>query len=466
MRPRFKHIRRLRLWHLAGFLALALFVVLAGVVIGARTGYADYGCLQVDSFVSRTLIDLRTGLRADKAVSEQRLASAGSSVVPPISWSPDRQHVAYTTRYIDPAGSTRAELFVRAVRWAGIGDPILVEPDFRHLMHSVFWSPDSQYFAHSWELDDGQYTVGVASTDGQKYTSIVGKNQVAFFGWAADSAYLVFVIAADGSQHTLLYWSRDTRQFIEPYAPMQFTKPVWSPRGHQFAYLSFDASGKELLVISTPGSKEVVTFDLPGILRDFSVFWSPDGRYVTLAYTDRSDTNLYRLSVFGVDGTSYPGISELVSGSYPPSVIVKAQWAADGHSLVYMEIPDSDDSHARLVAFHVDSGQRQILLTDVQANVFYMPDGRFMQTAWESGSRVVAGFVDVTTGASHPFLAYYSRASRDLWPSPDRRRRAHTRLGQGLAASGDGWRMAAQPSRICPGHCRGAGRIRPDLVAG
>jgi hypothetical protein len=50
-----------------------------------------------------------------------------------------------------------------------------------------------------------------------------------------------------------------------------------------------------------------------------------------------------------------------------------------------------------------------------------MRDGRYMQTAWESGSRVVAGFVDVTIGASYPLIAYNSQIGPDLWPSPDGR---------------------------------------------
>jgi hypothetical protein len=50
-----------------------------------------------------------------------------------------------------------------------------------------------------------------------------------------------------------------------------------------------------------------------------------------------------------------------------------------------------------------------------------MPDGRYMQTAWESGSRAVAGFVDVTTGASYPLLEYDGASRPSLWPSPDGR---------------------------------------------
>jgi Tol biopolymer transport system component len=461
MRSKFRTGCFPRLGCFASLLVLALILVIAGIVYGVRATHTDYACLQVDTFVSRTLIDLRAGFRADKTVSEQRLAAAGNSVVPSISWSPDRQHVAYAESYVDPAGSAHRRLFVRPTRWAGVGDPILIELDSSTpygWSPYPTWSPDSQYFAYLWGTDNGQNAVAVASPGGQKSVT-TGKDPTYLYGWSADSAYFAFGISTGNSQQALMFWSRDARLFIDPPATMPGVETdwqkmgslVWSPRGHQLAYLTSETGGKYRLVILTPGGSVPVTFDLPDSLWAPVLFWSPDGRYATVASLREGKTGLWRLGVFGVDGASHAGISEITSGHYPPSSLPEAQWATDGQSLVYMDTPDGDDFHARLVVFHVDSGQNQILLTGARANLFYMPDGRYMQTAWASGNRVVTGFVDVTTGVSYPLLDYDGDSGPDLWPSPDGRTVAvapvpGSNKGLQLLATDGTWKRAISTS--------------------
>jgi hypothetical protein len=50
------------------------------------------------------------------------------------------------------------------------------------------------------------------------------------------------------------------------------------------------------------------------------------------------------------------------------------------------------------MAFHVDSGQSQVLLSNVLADWFAFPDKRHVQTAWQEPTQAVLGLVDVLTG--------------------------------------------------------------------
>ncbi len=216
---------------------------------------------------------------------------------------------------------------------AAAGERRLTETTFR----SMALSPDGKKLA---VIAHGEVFAAPAKDGGpaQRITETTGTEHD--LAWSPDSRRLAFVADSGRTSRLMEYdfSTQATRALTEPAALI--AAPVYSPDGKSVAYFH----GQTELRLLTPGSsgppvRDTKLFD--GAL-DYSdntrVAWSPDGRWIAFAVTDRkSFRNVWVVPVAG--GEARP-VSFLANGNTGELIA----WSPDGKFLLFDSSQRSEDA--------------------------------------------------------------------------------------------------------------------------
>jgi len=204
------------------------------------------------------------------------------------SWSPDRRHVVYTARAVEPAGSPW-QLWVVDVE-TGVRTRISEGPE---------------HYEPKWHPSAGM----IAFTNIGRFGSVVTSSEIA-------------VIAPDGTGMRSLIRLESTAHVV--------VNPTWSPDGEQIAFtLTSDLSGGELYVMNADGTGVRSLLSHPG-WNDIDPAWSPDGRYIAFASSPFRGTPNHDIWLVEVETGAAGTVAR-----HPTWDLRRPAWSPDGRTIVF-----------------------------------------------------------------------------------------------------------------------------------
>ncbi|MDW8298376.1 MAG: hypothetical protein RML95_03475 [Anaerolineae bacterium] len=353
-------------WLLALALCLALSVLFSSTVLAARSAPSVFACLRIggDMPARDWLLDLNNSV----LTADARPLSDPFRYTPHNAWtSPDGRYYAYTLP--DRSLTRRFTLYVQPN--SGVVDPQAARPMVSDaVVNAVSWSPDGERLVYLYRDANNVPYFGLANADGSAAVATrlntPRANEIAFFGWSADSAYFA-IGTTEAFGRILTYYETATlraRTFplisILPYVE----NAVWSESGQRHAYLRTDQVGRTRLVVTLLDSPvhggEELSLEMP-FLRNARLFWSPDGNYLALRYND-ADLN-WQLIIYEIAPRSFQPrqVAQLRQGGrllFPAS----AAWSADSGTLAYFR---ERRGGRDLAAFRLATGKSEVIVERV-----------------------------------------------------------------------------------------------------
>jgi hypothetical protein len=105
---------------------------------------------------------------------------------------------------------------------------------------------------------------------------------------------------------------------------------------------------------------------------------------------------LYRLDVFGIDGSAYREAARDIGSYSTTSGKITSQyqidWSADGRSIFY-RIPDSTSRRYSLIVFRLNEKQSVTLIENVRSDGHFVMDYNYVLAEWVDGGDVYSGVV-------------------------------------------------------------------------
>jgi hypothetical protein len=278
------------------------------------------------------------------------------------------------------------------------------------------YAPDGTRFAF-YRAVDGVDTIMVAMADGRDPIAIsagVTIDDLALEtppSWSPDGRNVVFG-GLDGTQRRLYVARVDgsATQAVE-VTGLSSIDPAWSPDGAWIAFHGFrpaeDAAAGPyrthagLYVIRPDG--RALTLLVEGSGGDFiyrKPQWMPDPDRSVLAYAI-GEPSLYDIAVFDVDSMKQAVISDVVAAELWPA------WAPDASVLAWAA------SDAKIRVSRPDGTIVRILPTDVDYELAWSPDGRFL-LGWTGESRMWLAIMS-SDGSSKTTRIEIGGRSRSHW---------------------------------------------------
>jgi hypothetical protein len=402
------------------------FIVTSSRMIGSVVPNNSTGCLQYEDWRGiRKVVDLAQLA----SLSQQYVTQEDSLNQPLTAVSPDKRFTAFTEHdtkgtlrlVVQPTDGGSANIVRRGI--------ISGTTDKRDLA----WSPDSVFLAYRWQQTTNaepylatSYYLSITDRSGQKHKTVRipahSEDTVSLHGWSSDGRYVavsVFdvslerhdIIILSAADLTLIYRAIH-KNSLKPSASApfdyygRFDRVIvrWGARGDWLAYLISGSEGVRLTLLSpTIGTKRV--YSLHKVAHNtVTLLWSPDGKHVAVAGISDFEKPGYPwwLSVFSIDGTAYPIITDKLSNmmTIAGGTIVWPMmvWSTDGQTLWYSQqraVPSDDRGH--LMAFRPGQSPPIVLQSNIFLNFHTTHDNRYLSLKWEdkNGNRVLA--VDTNT---------------------------------------------------------------------
>jgi Tol biopolymer transport system component len=365
--------------------------------------------------------------------------------VQPYDWSPDGQHIL--VRIVDTVGVNRLGVVPAA---GGAFRPVTTPIDKRAPLRATF-SPDGRFvvFDDRADGDTPQLDVYVVPVDGGRRRALVEHPASdVVLGWSPDGATILFASNRTGTLAAWLVPVEDGRPAGKPVLVksdlwrangMGFTRdgaffysidvgsgdvyvasidvssgrvltpptaasqrflgsnstPEWSPDGQYLAYVSRQGPGPmgtgSVIVI-----RSLATGDERTVASDMSTFqglrWSPDGRLLLTAGTDRRSNS--GIHVVDVQTGATRRIAEWPSGG----AVMSPVWLRSGTSVVYVERSWSE-SRDRILKQDVASGRiTELGRWDMHEQLLYMV------AASPTGDSIAFGLTDAKANVPRIFV--------------------------------------------------------------
>ena len=260
-------------------------------------------------------------LSADRSTFD-RVNPPGVDELRSLSWSPDGQTLAMAgTGAIGSMIGSNVFLMKANEEF-----PYGLIPEGMPYLMEVNWSHDGAQFV-AWSLDtmSAVYLVNKEDTSVKKMEF----QNIQIFGavqFSADDSSLYFVGANNLGESGVFEAALDGSVIRLVSSKTHLSKAFAVSRdGSQLAYMEDDFEKKEaqLIVENDSDAKKTVVATIPftqggGSKSLWSLQWSPDGKYLVLAY----DHDIY---IAHADGS---GMSKLIEAAYAPSISADGQWLA------------------------------------------------------------------------------------------------------------------------------------------
>jgi Tol biopolymer transport system component len=339
-----------------------------------------------------------------EGVEEQVVVKASHEWLQPYDWSPDSRHLLI--RVVDTTGVNRLGLVPVG---GGAFRSLATLRDGRSPLRATF-SPDGRFvvFDDHADGDPPQLDVYVVPVEGGRRRALVEHpaNDLVF-GWSPDGSSILFASNRTGTLAAWLIPTKDGRTAGNPVlvksdlwrangmgfardgaffygievgsgdvyvagvdvasgrvltpptaASQRFlgsnSTPEWSPDGQYLAYVSRQGPGPmgtgSVIVI-----RSLATGDERTINPDMSTYqrlrWSPDGRFLLTAGTDRRSNS----GIFVIDVLT--GVTRRIAERPPGGALMSPDWLRDGTAIVYVERLWPPESRDRIVSLEVESGR-------------------------------------------------------------------------------------------------------------
>lgn len=217
-------------------------------------------------------------------------------------WSPDGQHVAFTSD---------REPGIWIMDANGEHQRVVTVNRYSHVHPS--WSPDGRFIAFESTQDRGDSEVYVMRADGADEVRLTNRegidNQPEF---SPDGKFIAFVSDRSGPRQIFLMTTSPDHT-VTALAPTPFHQddPHWSPDGTRLTFLSRPASDKQsgTMIVDREGG-EIMSLAPSGI----EAVWSPDGK--KLAFT-MSNVSGHRIWMMNPDGSDKHAITPDTPGIIP-----------------------------------------------------------------------------------------------------------------------------------------------------
>lgn len=255
-----------------------------------------------------------TGSPEQNAIESAQITT-GTAVVDQPSVSPDGRRIAYMS-------DTSGNLDIWVMNANGSEAHQLTTESSIEIYPS--WSPDGQHIAFN-SNRDGSFQLWMTDADGSNARQITHGFQNIGASWSPDSKWITYHSLREGKTTV---WKVP----IEGGQPVQVTTsrsilPWWSPDGKSIlCWIIPETPGAlpQLTVIPADGGEPLTTVNIPFLL---NARWSPDGKSVTYAKSEKGESNLFKKPLDGKPEqllTSFPkGLQTFTFG-----------WAHDGLFLV------------------------------------------------------------------------------------------------------------------------------------
>ena len=218
------------------------------------------------------------------------------------SWSPDGQHIAFTSSGKVLNVVQAHPLFVEG----GPPQIYVMEADGgnqRRLTNSGFaewypsWSPDGKRiaFTSSGAMDTAGWYIYVVDADGQNEQRLTDQGGW-YPSWSPDSQRIAFVSSrnAFGNQIYVMDADGSNQQRLTDQGGWH---PSWSPDGEHIAFVSHRDENWEIYVMDADGKNQRRLTRTPA--HDWHPSWSPDGKRIV--FVSHRDGN-YEIYVMNADG--------------------------------------------------------------------------------------------------------------------------------------------------------------------
>ncbi|HYF39393.1 MAG TPA: hypothetical protein VD930_06900 [Gemmatimonadales bacterium] len=261
----------------------------------------------------------------------QRLTPSGAFDRNPV-WSPDGSRILFASggdlHVMNRDGSSRSQL-VNAQR-----------------VLAYRWSPDGSMIAYTDERvegDDAFEDLWVVRSDGSSAARIA--SNASYPSWSPDGRQIAYASDAPGDRQVHVINTDGTNDVVVTSAPIVATQTSWSPTGGVIAFVN--VPDRNIMLINPDGSGLVnVTQDRGD---DDSPVWSPDG--ATLAFsTGAADQPLEsEIGVMNPDGSGRSILTTQAGFDFSPD------WSPDGSRIVFTR---SDSRDSEVYVMNRDGGSQ------------------------------------------------------------------------------------------------------------
>lgn len=233
---------------------------------------------------------------------ERRLTSDLAEDRQPV-WSPDRQHIVFSSNRVNPASESGVSEFGVWIMDANGENvrPVVADGTYTETPR---WSPDGSQIVY---VSDARgsldlYVVGVDGTNPVRLTDDAGEETEP--AWSPDGNTIAYSGFQDTSYSLFLYnigSSRSDALYSDPNGDVK--SPAWSSDGQEIAYTAviYDAAGvySQIGIYSLDTRQPIEITQINGQYAG-SVSWSPDDNSVAYAlYTPPSTRTLQTINIDG-----------------------------------------------------------------------------------------------------------------------------------------------------------------------
>jgi TolB protein len=240
-------------------------------------------------------------------------------------------------------------------------------------------SPMIAFITRDW--DTRQLTLSLSDPQGTSLTSLITTEYIINPVWSPDgtqlafsakvgSRYALLVVGTDGSNPRIL---GEHKSFSTPIVPS------WSPDGTQILYaVRLGANAYQYGIykanVDGTGEEELKFEDLPDLMNDTWVAWSPDG--AKIAVHTIADIEYHgRIYILNADGT---GAQLLPVTAEDGDTYDRLAWSPDSAQVVLYRFPGGADPKEWVAVANADGSGHQAIVTSPPvtiASASWSPDG-------------------------------------------------------------------------------------------